>query len=285
MKKKTFFQNSWYFCLMFSIGILLAIACVGLLVSVIFFNLSTNLSLPKWFQITMFSLGVCLMIYLIVIWARDRIVLEQNKIYVPDSWNKTVVKVQYKTEVNYADIEGVFIAETQKDSLNLNDCSALPMPYIVIDCKNGDQKLINMYWYSKKRLKTILDEIIARARYVGNDFTSETGEEIYNTFLVKRKEEYRELKEKRDFLQERKMTRTISSIISPYGYKIDYFRYYPNVFGNIVLKIKKGDIIETFITDRGEIYYNDKMVAKSENTLNLQKQLLRVISDIVSKED
>lgn len=238
---------------MFSIEILFAIACVGLLVSVIFFNLSTNLSLPKWFQITMFSLGVCLMIYLIVIWARDRIVLEQNKIYVPDSWNKTVVKVQYKTEVNYADIEGIFIAETQKDSLNLNDCSALPMPYIVIDCKNGDQKLINMYWYSKKRLKTILDEIIARARYVGNDFTSETGEEIYNTFLIKRKEKYRELKEKRDFLQERKMTRTISSIISPYGYKIDYFRYYPNVFGNIVLKIKKGDIIETFITDRGEI--------------------------------
>ena len=285
MKKKTFFQNSWYFCLMFSIEILFAIACVGLLVSVIFFNLSTNLSLPKWFQITMFSLGVCLMIYLIVIWARDRIVLEPNRIYVPDSWNKTVVKVQYKTEVNYADIDGIFIAETQKDSLNLNDCSALPMPYIVIDCKNGDQKLINMYWYSKKRLKIILDEIIARARYVGNDFTSETGEEIYNTFLVKRKEEYRELKEKRDFLQERKMTRTISSIISLYGYKIDYFRYYPNVFGNIVLKIKKGDIIETFITDRGEIYYNDKMVAKSENTLNLQKQLLRVISDIVSKED
>ena len=285
MKKKTFFQNSWYFCLMFSIEILFAIACVGLLVSVIFFNLSTNLSLPKWFQITMFSLGVCLMIYLIVIWARDRIVLEPNRIYVPDSWNKTVVKVQYKTEVNYADIEGVFIAETQKDSLNLNDCSAIPMPYIVIDCKNGDQKLINMYWYSKKRLKTILDEIIARARNVGNDFTSETGEEIYNTFIIKRKEEYRELKEKRDFLQERKMTRTISSIISPYGYKIDYFRYYPNVFGNIVLKIKKGDIIETFITDRGEIYYNDKMVAKSENTLNLQKQLLRVISDIVSKED
>ena len=270
---------------MFSIEILFAIACVGLLVSVIFFNLSTNLSLPKWFQITMFSLGVCLMIYLIVIWARDRIVLEPNRIYVPDSWNKTVVKVQYKTEVNYADIEGVFIAETQKDSLNLNDCSAIPMPYIVIDCKNGDQKLINMYWYSKKRLETILDEIIVRARNVGNNFTSETGEEIYNTFLVKRKEEYRELKEKRDFLQERKMTRTISSIISPYGYKIDYFRYYHNVFGNIVLKIKKGDIIETFITDRGEIYYNDKMIAKSENTLNLQKQLLRVISDIVSKED
>lgn len=91
--------------------------------------------------------------------------------------------------------------------------------------------------------------------------------------------------EKRDFLQERKMTRTINSVISPYGYKINYFRYYPNVFGNIVLKIKKGDIVKTIITDRGEIYYNEKMVAKSENALNLQNQLLRVISDIVGKKE
>lgn len=197
MKKKTFFQNSWFFCLMFSIEAFFAIGCLWCLVSVVFFNQPTVLSMPKWLDITIFFMGFCFWVYQMAIWMRDRIVLEPNRIYVPDSWNKTVVKVQYKTEVNYADIEGVFIAETQKDSLNLNDCSALPMPYIVIDCKNGDQKLINMYWYSKKRLKTILDEIIARARYVGNDFTSETGEEIYNTFLVKRKEEYRELKEKR----------------------------------------------------------------------------------------
>ena len=91
--------------------------------------------------------------------------------------------------------------------------------------------------------------------------------------------------EKRDLLQERKMTKTINSIITPYGYEIEYFRYYPDVFGNIVLKIKKGNITETFITDRGEIYYNDKMVEKSEGALDLQNQLLRVVSEIVRKEE
>lgn len=197
MKKKTFFQNSWFFCLMFSIEVLFAIGCLWCLLSVVFYNQPTVLSMPKWLDITIFFMGFCFVVYQMAIWMRDRIVLEPNRIYVPDSWNKTVVKVQYKTEVNYADIEGIFIAETQKDSLNLNDCSAIPMPYIVIDCKNGDQKLINMYWYSKKRLKIILDEIIVRARNVGNNFTSETGEEIYNTFVIKRKEEYRELKEQR----------------------------------------------------------------------------------------
>ena len=91
--------------------------------------------------------------------------------------------------------------------------------------------------------------------------------------------------EKRDLLQERKITKTINSIITLYGYEIEYFRYYPDVFGNIVLKIKKDNITETFITDRGEIYYNDKMVAKSEGALDLQNQLLRVISDIVGKKE
>lgn len=285
MKRKVFLQNALIYLFPLTLGCAIEICFIVGIIGTIWFGFPVFFAFNRTIQIVVFFLGLCVWTYEIIKLVRNRIILEQDRIFVPENWGKGIEKKQYKVEVNYADIEGIFIAETQKDSLNLNDCSALPMPYIVIDCKNGDQKLINMYWYSKKRLKTILDEIIARARYVGNDFTSETGEEIYNTFLVKRKEEYRELKEKRDFLQERKMTRTISSIISPYGYKIDYFRYYPNVFGNIVLKIKKGDIIETFITDRGEIYYNDKMVAKSENTLNLQKQLLRVISDIVSKED
>lgn len=182
---------------MFSIEVLFAIGCLWCLLSVVFYNQPTVLSMPKWLDITIFFMVFCFWVYQMAIWMRDRIVLELNRIHVPDSWNKTVVEVQYKTEVNYADIEGIFIAETQKDLLNLNDCSAIPMPYIVIDCKNGDQKLINMYWYLKKRLKIILDEIIVRARNVGNDFTSETGEEIYNTFVIKRKEEYRELKEQR----------------------------------------------------------------------------------------
>ena len=30
--------------------------------------------------------------------------------------------------------------------------------------------------------------------------------------------------ERRDVLQERKMTKTINSIITPYGYEIEYFR-------------------------------------------------------------
>lgn len=195
MKRKIFFQNSWYFCLMFFVEILIEFGFIGVLCLTIFYDYPTDYPRSKWLEVAMFSLGACLTAYLLIIWGRDRIVLEPSNIFVPDSLNKTIVKVQYRVEVNYVDIADIFLVETQKDSLNRNNCSALPMPYIVIDCKNGVQKLINVYWYSKKRKKAILDEIILRARTYGNDFTTKTGEELYNEFIVEREREYKIMKE------------------------------------------------------------------------------------------
>ena len=197
MKKRVFFQNSWYFFLLLSIVIIFVFFFIWALISAIFLKMPTELVIPKWLQIAIFALGVCLFGHQGIIFVRDRIVLDIDKIYVPESCDKTIAKAQYEVKLQYVDIADIFIVETQKDSLNLNDCSALPMPYIVIDCKNGDQKLINMYWYSKKRFKTILNEIILRARSAGNDFTNKTGEEIYNDFVFAKKELMQKMKEKR----------------------------------------------------------------------------------------
>ena len=41
------------------------------------------------------------------------------------------------------------------------------------------------------------------------------------------------------------------------------FDYYGKVFGNIVLKLEIGKDTHTFITDRGEIYHNGKMLCNS----------------------
>ena len=81
------------------------------------------------------------------------------------------------------------------NSQNNNLCFA--STYSAIRLQKRRPKTNKYVLVFKKRLKIILDEIIVRARNVGNDFTSETGEEIYNTFVIKRKEEYRELKEQR----------------------------------------------------------------------------------------
>lgn len=196
MKKKVFWQNHWLYNVLISFLILVEIGCFYLFVYAIFSGEPMIGSFPRAYVLIISLLAFFVLGYEIKNWVRDRIILEQNRIYVPETKNKTVAKVQYEVSMNYVDIDGLFIVETQKDSLNRNDCSALPIPYIAIDCKDGEQKLISIQWYSKKRKKAIIDEIILRARNLGNDFTKETGEEIYNAFIAERKREYREMKEK-----------------------------------------------------------------------------------------
>ncbi len=41
------------------------------------------------------------------------------------------------------------------------------------------------------------------------------------------------------------------------------FEYNDKVFGNIVVKIELKKIMHTFVTDRGEIYHNGKMICDS----------------------
>ena len=60
------------------------------------------------------------------------------------------------------------------------------------------------------------------------------------------------------------------------------FDYYEKAFGNIVLKLETGKDIHTFITDRGEIYHNGKMLCdhsylyiEKEDTFSKLLQLIK----------
>ena len=197
MKKKVFFPNAavniFVIPLVFAFEVLFIVELIGL----IWFDFPVYVLLTRPVQIIICFFVICVWTYETIAMLRNRIILDQTKIIVPEQWGKGIDKKQYRVDVDYADIAEIFLAETQKDSLNLNDCSALPMTYIVINCKNGDQKLININLYSKKRKKAILDEIILRARTYGNDFTTKTGEELYNEFIVERKREYKIMEEER----------------------------------------------------------------------------------------
>ena len=47
------------------------------------------------------------------------------------------------------------------------------------------------------------------------------------------------------------------------------FDYYEKAFGNIVLKFEIGKDTHTFITDRGEIYHNGKLLSRFLNDVCL----------------
>ena len=54
------------------------------------------------------------------------------------------------------------------------------------------------------------------------------------------------------------------------------FDYYEKVFGNIFLKLEIGKDTHTFITDRGEIYHNGKMLCtEKEDTFLKLLQLIK----------
>lgn len=90
-------------------------------------------------------------------------------------------------------------------------------------------------------------------------------------------------KKKKISEKEKEMKKAIEEVIQPFGYEIDYFKYYQNVFGNIVLKIKRNADLKSFISDRGELYYNGKMIAKTKNSADLKKVLLQFLDKIVKE--
>lgn len=73
----------------------------------------------------------------------------------------------------------------------------------------------------------------------------------------------------------------LSKLMDKYNFEVIEFNYYNRIFGNIVLRIKKGEKELNFVTDRGEIYCNSELLCdyeylRKENKTTLQK-LLEII--------
>ena len=73
----------------------------------------------------------------------------------------------------------------------------------------------------------------------------------------------------------------LSKLKDKYNFEVIEFNYYKQIFGNIVLRIKKEDKELNFVTDRGEIYCNSELLCdyeylRKENKTTPQK-LLEVI--------
>ena len=70
----------------------------------------------------------------------------------------------------------------------------------------------------------------------------------------------------------------LSKLMNKYSFEVIEFNYYKQIFGNIVLRIKKGNKVLNFITDRGEIYCNSELLCgydylRDENKSTPQKLL------------
>lgn len=97
-----------------------------------------------------------------------------------DKWGLIVRRLQHSLEVDYNDIEAVYTAYSNKDSNNKPLKHVfVAMPYIVIECKDGSKKAINVYYYNKKQKIKLIDEIRQRTADAGNPVNCVSGQEMW----------------------------------------------------------------------------------------------------------
>jgi len=183
MKRKVFWQLSVIVFFLTMFFILFLSACLVLII-VLFKRIWLNQTIIQWIYfiatIGGFIFGCHLLIRLIC----NRIIFNEKEIFIQGNRGNNENKMQYETHIKYNEIKKIFMVLSLKNSLNKNLRQGfIPMPYIIFECENNQQKAINVLYYSKKQVKKIIDEAVYRAKEGGNILNESSGTEILNNFI------------------------------------------------------------------------------------------------------
>lgn len=184
MKRKVYFQVSILLYLVLIIILTITFGCIYVMIFFIKDLLHTATTF-EWAGFIASIFGFFYTSYSFVRMAKNRIILDNTKIYVPNHWGGKDYKLQYELHISYLDINNIYLVLSNRNSLNKPlKWATLPMAYIVIDCNDKTQKNINVFYYSKKQVIQIIDEIKKRAELLGNDLHIKSGSIMLNDFLL-----------------------------------------------------------------------------------------------------
>ncbi len=121
---------------------------------------------------------------------KSRLIIDDKQISAPDDIGDErgtgLRKIQHKTTIYFDEIEDIYICAGTFDSRGKHIEGVFnAMPYLVFVCKNNKEKMINIYYFSKKQVIYIINEIIRRAAILGNCFQCDSGEEMLAKFFSK----------------------------------------------------------------------------------------------------
>lgn len=116
---------------------------------------------------------------------KHKIVIDKTEIYVPaDHKGIFLRRLQYETKIVYSEINGLRLT---KSSHNSNGESVfgvfVNMPYLVFTCATTKEKAINLYFYTRKQVVKMINDISERAIANGNELYVKPGEEMLQNFL------------------------------------------------------------------------------------------------------
>ena len=166
MKKKRYFRTSKSSLVLQSLIVtaLLITIFLAVFLNVSYFTLSFRTRFESHVAIVfavIFYIGILPLLYFELTFLLGNIILGKEKIYTHGDF-KIGPRTQFHTEMKYEDIRKVSVMALRRDSRGKYKQALKPLPYILVESKNGRQVLFSLRYMSVKMVKKLLDELSLR---------------------------------------------------------------------------------------------------------------------------
>lgn len=184
MKEKVIRPKSpLLFCFIILILIMLSVCIAGNIVGFLEYGLN-------WLPFILLLTTLFLMTYLcclLISFISKKIIINDKFISVKkDRFSKILMAIQQEVEIDFHYLSNVYLTISSNDSHNRSRFGLFtPMLYIALESVDGRTDAINVFYYTKKQIIEVLNDIIQRAKSQANLIECESGEKIYNEFKVK----------------------------------------------------------------------------------------------------
>ena len=109
-----------------------------------------------------FYVGIIPLIYLELTFLLGNIILGKEKMFTRGDFKLPIFKTQFYSEMKYEDIRKVSILALRRDSRGKYKQALKPLPYMLVESKNGRQVLFILRLMSVRTVNRLLDELSNR---------------------------------------------------------------------------------------------------------------------------
>lgn len=167
MKRKIYFKTSAFSLIIQAIIVIFLLLDIFLAIFFTFGVLTFNFKFDFEKQVAtvfvvIFYISIIPLTYLELTFLLGNIILGKNKIYTHGDFKLGVFKTQHHAEMKYDDIKKVAVMALRRDSRGKYKQTLKPLPYILVESKNGRQVLFSLRYMSVKTVKKLLDELSNR---------------------------------------------------------------------------------------------------------------------------
>lgn len=164
---------------------LIIVAGIYVIVAVLLDMISDNPWL-KWGGLLSAIVVIVLMSIVIASLIWKRILFTQKSVSVRNDfqWRGFFRRLQHAVTISFSDVVGLLYVQTTNDSNGKKmNWVFVQMPYLVFVCKDGGEKAINLYYFSRGQRKRIVDEVICRVMQMGNQLNVTSAEDLMHNII------------------------------------------------------------------------------------------------------